>query len=132
MSPPLFRAGQRSNGLTATSGVARVSRPCPYGAFVRVALAKGAAPAFASSARNLGLAHFEFAILERGIFAAGSALVADLLQTFGLDRESAQPAAQRSQFACSTWPRRQTHQRGYSSPRHPWLRRSKLHSSPAF
>jgi long-chain acyl-CoA synthetase len=26
--------------------------------------------------------------------------------------------AQRSQFACSTWPRRQTHQRGYSSPRH--------------
>ena len=56
-SPGLLRRSYQGDGLVYD--VARVSRPCPYGAFVRVAPAKGQAPAFASSARNLGLAHFD-------------------------------------------------------------------------
>ncbi len=42
----------------------------------------------------LGFTHFEFAVGQRGIFAAGAAFVADLLQTGGAYGQAVQSAAQ--------------------------------------
>ena len=44
--------------------------------------------------QGFGFAHFEFAVGQRGVFAAGAAFVADLLQAGRADSQSVQPAAQ--------------------------------------